>query len=180
MLKKLKQINSKIKFKNPWWTYKVDNYEMPNGNTSEYHYVSTFGSTFIIPITEENKFILVKQFRYLNNDFSIEFPGGGQKENISPLENAILELKEETGFTSNKIVELGVFNPYNGVTNEICRIFLATELVKGESNPEESEEIEVLELSEIEIDEMIKKNEIWDGMTLAAWSIFKFKKEIFL
>lgn len=180
MLKKLENIDSIVKFKNPWWTYKVDNYKMPNGKISEYHYVSTFGSTFVIPITNENKFVLVAQYRYLNEKVSLEFPGGGQKENISPVENAIIELKEETGYSSNKISELGVFNPYNGVTNEICKIFLATDLVKGESNPEESEQIEVIELYENEIDKMIKSNEIWDGMTLAAWSIYKSKKSEFL
>lgn len=176
-MSKLKRtIDSTIKFKNPWWTYKIDNYKLHNGKIAEYHYVNTFGSTFVIPITNDNKFVLVKQYRYLNDDYSIEFPGGGQKENLTPLENIILELKEETGFQSNKIYELGVFNPYNGVTNEICKVFVAKELVFGDSQPEESEELEIIYLSENEIDEKIKSNEIWDGMTLAAWALFKLKK----
>lgn len=169
-------IDTSVKFKNPWWTYRVDNYKLINGNTAEYHYVDTFGSTFVIPITNDDKFVMVKQFRYLNNRYSTEFPGGGQKEFLTPLENIIEELREETGYLSNKIHELGVFNPYNGVTNEICKVYVAKDLIKGESQLEESEEIEIVYLTEKEIDKMIISNELWDGMTLAAWALYKLKK----
>ena len=50
-----KKISSEDKFKNPWWTYRLDKYQLPNGKKGEYHYMHTGGSCFMIPITEEGK-----------------------------------------------------------------------------------------------------------------------------
>lgn len=174
-MKKLSQISTETRFKNPWWEYRFDTYELPNGELGEYHYVYTAGSTFVIPQLSNGDIIMVEQFRYLNGKTSVEFPGGGLPNGIEPVENAKKELKEETGFICNKINKLGVFNPYNGVTNEICHVFLATDLISGEQELEDSEEMSVRSYSLEEINELIASNEIWDGMTLAAWSIFKNK-----
>jgi ADP-ribose pyrophosphatase len=175
-MKKLSQISTSIKFKNPWWEYRFDTYELPNGDLGEYHYVYTAGSTFVIPVLDNGDIIMVEQFRYLNGRASLEFPGGGLPESVDPFENAKKELKEETGFTCNKINKLGVFNPYNGVTNEICHVYLASELESGEQDLEDSEEMSVKSFTQNEINKMISSNEIWDGMTLAAWSIFEHNK----
>lgn len=170
-----KKINSKIKYRNPWWEYKLDNFMMPNGKNGEYHYVHTLGSTFVIPILDDGNFVLTKQYRYLNSKFSIEFPGGGQQQGITPEKNAKKELQEETGYICNKLEKIGVFNPYNGVTDEISSVFIAKNLLLDKQNLDETEDIEVLIASELEIDEMIKNQEIWDGMTLASWALFKLK-----
>ena len=103
----------------------MDCFEIPNGFSGEYHYVHTNGSSMVIPITEEGKIILVNQFRYLCNRESIEFPCGSVKEGRSYLETAHSELEEETGYRANLMKIVGEFNPYNGVTSEICKIFLA-------------------------------------------------------
>lgn len=170
-----KKLDSKVKFKNPWWEYKLDNFQMPNGKTGEYHFVHTLGSTFVIPILDDGQIVLTKQYRYLNSKYSIEFSGGGQQEGISPEENAKKELHEETGYICNKLEKIGVFNPYNGVTNEITTVFVAQDLTLDKQNLEETEDIEVITVLEPDIDDMIKKEEIWDGMTLASWSLFKLK-----
>ncbi|MBI5325647.1 MAG: NUDIX hydrolase [Ignavibacteriae bacterium] len=172
MLKVLEQISSESKFVNPFWEYKVDKYKMPNGKTGDYHYVHSTGATMIIPVTVKNKFVMINQFRYLNNKTSLEFPGGGLNKNLTPLENAVKELKEETGYNSNSLKKVGEYNPYNGVANEICHIFLAEDLIKEKPNPEESEEFEIMELTNKDISERIISGDIWDGMTLAAWAIY--------
>ncbi len=174
MLKKLNNISSKTKYKNPWWEYRLDEYQMPSGNIGEYHYVYTRGSTFVIPMLSDGRFVMTKQYRYLVQKESIEFPGGGLAEGLSPEENAKNELKEEAGFWANNLRMIGEFNPYNGVTNEMCKVFFANNLEKLDSCPEESEEFEILFLKKEEIVEKIKKGEIWDGMSLAAWTIFLY------
>ncbi|MCX7736643.1 MAG: NUDIX hydrolase [Candidatus Kapabacteria bacterium] len=176
MLKKLEHINSEIVFSNNWWQYAKDIYLMPNGEKGEYHYVHSKGSTFVIPKTEDNYYIMIKQYRYLNRKFSIEFPGGGLKEGRKPILNALDEMKEEAGYVSDKVSELGTFNPFNGVTDEICYVFLAEDCKFIGNKPDLSEEFEILKFTENEIIDFIKKGEIWDGMTLAAWSLYYFKK----
>jgi len=177
MLKILEQISTESKFINPFWEYKVDKYKMPTGRISDYHYVNSRGATIVIPITDDNKYVMINQYRYLNQRTSLEFPGGGIKDKILPIDNAEKELLEETGYKASSLRLIGEYNPYNGVTNEICNVYVADGLVQQKSNPDDSEEFEILELSKEEINERIKNGEIWDGMTLAAWGIFLVKNE---
>ena len=171
MLRRWKKINTKVIHKNPWWTYKLDNFEIQDGFSGEYHYVHTNGSSMVIPITDDRKIILVNQFRYLCNRESLEFPCGSVKEGKSHLETAHSELEEETGYLANLMENVGEFNPYNGVTSEICKIFLARRLQLTVAKPDDTEEFELVFCSPEEIDVMISEKIIWDGMTLAAWML---------
>ncbi len=175
MLKQWKKISSIIVTKNPWWTYKRDVFQIPNGVEGEYHYVHTEGSSMIIPVLDNGEIVLVNQYRYLCERESIELPCGGVKEGKSYSEIAKIELEEETGLTSDDIVELGEFNPYNGVTNEMCKVYVARSLYDIHSTRDETEEFEILIFTPEEIDELIADGKIWDGMTLAGWSLYKLK-----
>lgn len=173
MLKIWKKIDSKIAFKNKYWSYLIDHFTIDGDKVFEYHYVQTLGSTMVIPIRDDGKIILIKQYRYLNQNFSLEFPCGSIEEGLTIDENAKKELSEETGFTAKRIEQIGFFNPFNGVTNEICYVFIAEDLIPIKANPDETEQFELLFLTENEIEEKIETNEIWDGMTLAAWMQYK-------
>lgn len=175
ILKKWKKLKTEQKFSNYWWSYRVDNYLLPDGSEGEYHYAFTYGSVFIIPVTESGNIIMVEQFRYLNDRFSIEFPGGGVKKEDGHDEQAVKELVEETGF-NGKLVYAGMFNPYNGVTNEICKVYIARNLTpSSEYKKDNSEEFILHEFTPEKIEEMIRSNEIYDGMTLASWALVKNK-----
>jgi len=169
MLSRWKTLTSKVVHQNPWWTYKVDTFEIPNGLTGEYHYVHTAGASMIVPVDGDGRLILVNQYRYLCDRESVEFPCGGVKEGKTFDEMAAIELEEETGYRSNELIRIGEFNPYNGVTNEVCAVYIATSLYQTASKPEATEEFELVVCTPDELDEMIRENRIWDGMTLAAW-----------
>jgi 8-oxo-dGTP pyrophosphatase MutT (NUDIX family) len=169
---KYKTINSETIYSNPYWEYKLDKYIMPSGREGFYHYVHSRGATLVVPLTASGKLVCTVQHRYLNQKLSIEFPGGGIKEGLLPIENAREELKEETGYEAQSLEKIGEYNPFNGVTNEICSIFVAKDLQQGNQILEESEEIHIIELTQKEFVDKIRTNEIWDGMTLAAWSLF--------
>ena len=173
MLTKLKKVSSELISVNKWWRYFVDEYTFPDGTTGDYHYVRTTGSTMVVPEKSDGIYILTKQYRYLNQRPSIEFPGGGIKPGLEPLANALEELEEEAGYTTGNLNEIGSFNPFNGVTDEICHVFLASDLIECPKRPEQSEEFEIFELNYDEIINFIKRGEIWDGMTLAAWSVYQ-------
>lgn len=174
-LQRWKKLSEKVLFANKWWKYKQDDVLLPNGREGEYHYVFTNGASLVIPMLDDGNFVLVKQYRYLNDCESLEFPCGGVKDGQSYEETAVQELAEEAGYRANTLTLIGSFNPYNGVTNEICRIYLATSLEPVPSYPDETEEFEKYVISARDIDEKIASGEIWDGMTLAAWSIMKSK-----
>lgn len=173
MLKHWKQRSTVVIKENPWWTYKLDQFEIPDGLSGEYHYVHTNGSSMVVPVTDDGRIILVNQYRFLCDKESIEFPCGGVKSGKSYEEMARLELEEETGFQATMIEHAGDFNPFNGVTNEMCRVFIARDLVKTEQKPDSTEEFEILFKTIQEFESMIKGKQIWDGMTLAAWSLVR-------
>lgn len=150
----------------------LDDYTWPDGSIHEYHYVSTTGSTMIIPQLDETTFVLTRQYRYLNSKVSLEFPGGGIKPGLLPEVNAMEELEEESGYIANKLTKIGAFNPFNGVTDEICSVFLAENLIFKGGKPDPSEEFEIITLSFDEINKKIRTGELWDGMSIASWSLF--------
>lgn len=167
-----KKISEETRATNPWWRYKYDVVERSSRKKGEYHYVDTFGSAMVLPVHDDGSIVLVKQYRYLNDRESIEFVCGGVKENHTHEEMAAMELAEEAGLKAGSLECIGQFNPFNGVTNEICKVFVATQLTEIPPAPDETEEFEILTLSIDEIDNFISTNTIWDGMTLAAWTLF--------
>jgi len=171
MLKRWKTVTTKTVSENPWWTYKVDEFEIPDRLTGQYHYVHTNGASMVIPVSKDGKIVLVNQYRYLGDRESLEFPCGSVEAGHNYMQTAHRELQQETGYRAGKIREIGRFNPYNGVTNEICKVFLANDLQQVVAKPDATEEFEILRRTPEEIEDMIRKNVIWDGMTLAAWTL---------
>ena len=174
-LKPWKKISDTVVTKNPWWTYKQDECLLPSGKKGEYHYVHTNGSSMIIPVMSDGKVLTVKQFRYLLSRESIEFPCGSVKDGSTYDQTAWYELAEETGYSAGRLFMVGEFNPYNGVTDEMCRVYIARELQHVGGTPDETEEFELLPLSVEEINDNIRDGVIWDGMTIAAWHLVKTK-----
>jgi len=170
-MKPYKVIQKSIAFKNPWWQYCHDRIELPSGRPGEYHYVLTPGSTMVIPISDDGKLLLVRQYRYLGDRDSIEFPSGGVKEGDTYDETARNELIEETGYSPSSLEFIGGFNPCNGLVHEICRVYIARDLRFVGSRPDETESFEVVSLTIEELEALIQDGTIWDGMTLAAWAI---------
>ena len=172
-LTKWKKISESILLKNSWWIYKKDETILPNGRSGEYHYVHTNGASMIVPVFSDGRIVLVNQYRYLNDRESLEFPCGGVKDGQTYEETANHELEEEAGFIAHDCQAVGEFNPYNGVTDELCRVFIAKNLVAVPSKPDETEEFEKVFLTLDEMDARITSGFIWDGMTIAAWSIVR-------
>ena len=173
MLAHWKKLTSKIVDQNPWWKHQLDSFQIPNGVKGEYHYVHTEGSSLIIPVMDDDKIILVNQCRYLRDRESIEFPCGGVQPGHTCDEMARLELEEETGYVAQSWKLVGEFNPFNGVTDEICKVFVARGLSFIKARPEATEEFEVLQVAPAELEAMIADEKIWDGMTLAAWLLVR-------
>lgn len=163
------------RFKNAWWTYLLDEYKLPSGKRGEYHFVHTLGSSMVVPVLPDGKLLLVNQYRYLLDRESIEFPCGSVKEGSNHDRTAWEELAEETGYSAKTLLQVGEFNPYNGVTDEICRVYIARDLQFVGADPDETEEFELVQLSPEELERKIAGGTVWDGMTIAAWGIGRQK-----
>jgi ADP-ribose pyrophosphatase len=133
------------------------------------------GASLVIPVFPDGRLLLVRQYRYLSDRESLEFPCGGVKEGSGYLQTARAELAEEAALEALDLDQVGEFNPYNGVTNEMCRVFIARNLRPVESVPDATEEFERILMTPVEIEQRIDSGEIWDGMTLAAWTLVRKK-----
>jgi ADP-ribose pyrophosphatase len=170
-LKAWKKLSEKVLFRNPWWTYKRDEFELPSGKRGEYHYVHSNGSSMVVPVMEDGTLLLVNQYRYLLGRESLEFPCGGVKDGATYDETARDELAEETGYAAGSLAPAGEFNPFNGATDEMCRVYVARDLRFVGGTPDETEEFETVRATPDEIESLIARGLIWDGMTMAAWTI---------
>jgi len=168
-----KKRSESIVFRNPYWTYKRDSFELPSGKPGEYHYVHTNGSSMVVPVQEDGTLLLVNQYRYLLGRESAEFPCGSVKDGSTHEETARQELTEEAGYFAGSLVLTGEFNPYNGVTDEMCRVYVAKDLRFVGGEPDETEEFELLRVTPAEVEARIRSGAIWDGMTIVAWFLAK-------
>ena len=172
-LSKWKKLSQTEVHRNPWWIYRRDEFRLPNGKQSEYHYVHTNGSSLVVPVLNDGRIVLVNQYRYLLDRESLELPCGGIKEGRTYEQTAAQELEEEAGFAARNWTMAGEFNPFNGATDEICRVFIAKNLSPVEAKPDETEEFEQIILRPEELDARIISGVVWDGMTIAGWTIAK-------
>lgn len=135
--------------------------------------MDSYGSSCVVPVLPDRAILLVNQYRYLAGRESLEFPCGAVKEGSTHDQTAWQELAEETGYSAASLVLAGRFNPYNGVTNEMCHVYIARDLRFIGSSPDETEEFETVALSPDEIDRRMRSGVIWDGMSIAAWFLIR-------
>lgn len=170
----IKKVSSEIIHKNPWWEYKNDKIIRSDGSEGEYAYIETPGNSIVVPVLDDGRLILVRQYRYLNEKWSIEFPGGGIHAGESPSDGAKRELLEESGYSTENLIKIGNFEPSVGVIKDMSHVFIANELslVKAPQS-DIFEHTEVILRRVDEFEEMIKRGEIWNGQTLGAWTMVR-------
>ncbi len=164
-----KVLKSEIKYHGKVFDHQVDEILYDSGNIGIREVAVHPGGAVVIPIKDDGKIILVKQFRYPLQKTLIELPAGKLDANEDPLNCAVRELEEETGYKANHFEKLGSIYTAPGYCTEILHIYKAIGLVPGNHNREEGEQgMELLELSLDEIKEKIISGEINDAKTIAG------------
>jgi len=172
MPRHLKKISEEVLHENPWWTYKHDIFEKSNGKQGDYFYAESPGMVMIIPVMKkDDQIVLTLQHRYLMDKQSIEFPSGGIRPGQQALDAAKAELHEETGWVAQEWIKVGEFEGSNGFVKDRGHVFIAYVTEQHKQNLDDTEDIEVMYRRPDEVDDMIRKNEIWDGQTMAAWAL---------
>ncbi len=122
----------------------------------------------IIPVTEDNRIIMVEQYRYTNDYYSLEIPAGKIDEGEALETAAHRELQEETGYDFGRLEKVYEYYPAISYSKERLIIYAAYDLIKKELPPDEDEFIEVKFFTLDEILELIKENKIMDGKTVLS------------
>jgi ADP-ribose pyrophosphatase len=145
----------------------VDEVKLPNGTTGKRELVKHPGAVSVIPITKDNKIVLVEQYRKPLEKSIIEIPAGKVEKGEHPELTAIRELEEETGYTASGLSFVASFYTSPGFANELMYIFITDELEKLEEpvSSDEDEFIEVLELTLDEAKQLVEEERIHDAKT---------------
>lgn len=163
------ELSSSVQYDNPWITVTEYNVINPSGNKGIYGKVHFKNIAIgIIPMDDNGNVYMVGQYRFTLGKYSIEIPEGGGAWNINPLESAQRELSEETGLEAQNWQHILTMHLSNSVTDELAMVYLATGLIQGHSNPEETEKLDVFKLPLEKLYQMVINHEITDSMTVAG------------
>lgn len=165
-----KTVKSEKIFEGKVISLKVDDVLLPDGATSKREVINHPGAVAIIAITENNKILLVEQFRKALERSIIEIPAGKIEKDEEPIVTARRELEEETGYTTDSLHYLQSFATSPGFADEIIHVFVARHLTKMQTPAQldEDEFVELMEVSLEEAEKMVKDQQIFDAKTVFA------------
>ncbi len=161
-------IESEKIFKGAVFSIERDRLREENGFEFVRDVVRHPGGAGCLPLLEDGRVILVKQYRHPAGRELLEIPAGKIEANEVPMECAAREVEQETGFRAGRIEPLADFYSTPGFCEERLYIYLATELTEVEQNLDYDEFVEVVYLPLAEAVAMAVRNELEDSKTIIA------------
>ena len=150
-------------------TYYHDTVKIPNGHICEFDFLGHQGAAAVLPVTEDGKLLMVRQYRNALDRFTLEIPAGGLEGPQEPTkEAAARELTEETGFVAGRMDFLLSVVSAVAYCNEKIDIYLARDLQKSERHLDADEFINVEAWEVSDLMELCYNGTIQDAKTVAA------------
>ena len=175
-MKPLKRLERKLVRKGAIIDLYCDTVEDENGFVQNYDFIKHKGAAAVVPVTEDGKILMVKQYRNALDRFTLELPAGGLNSEDEPMiQCAARELEEETGYRSDNLQPLISLRTTVAFCNEKIQIFHARELKKSHQNLDEGEFIEPLSFTIDELMDKIYSFEIEDAKTIAGLMAYRTK-----
>ncbi len=147
-------------------TLHVDTIRQASGRTTIREVVHHPGGVAAIPVLDDGRLLLIRQFRYPIGKFILELPAGKLDSGLPPLETMARELEEEAGYRAGELIPVFSFYTSPGISDELIHFFIARNLTRCAQRPEEGEHITVEAISAEECLQKIGTGEISDGKTI--------------
>jgi ADP-ribose pyrophosphatase len=176
-MQKWKLLESKYIIQRPWATLRVDKLELPNGNIKDEYYVLEYPRWVnMVAITEDQKVLFVRQYRHGADEIMVELPAGVVEEGEELEAAARRELLEETGYAFDTIEYICELYANPATSGNLTYTYLLTGGRKvQEQELDNSEDIEVVEMSIEEARQFLFDNKIGQALHSAAL-FYTFKK----
>ena len=173
-----KQLSAEYIYKGRIIKLRRDEALLPNGKTASREIIEHNGGVCVAALTDNDEILMVRQFRYPYGEVVLEIPAGKRdSKDENPLECGKRELREETGATAQKFIDLGQLYPTPGYCGEIIWLYGATGLTFGETDFDDDEFLTVEKIPLEECVQMILSGEIKDAKTQTAVLKLKLLKD---
>lgn len=165
------KISSDLIYDGKFIKLRKDQVMLPDGSEATREYFRYPGAVVIVPVFEDGRVLLERQFRYPNNQVFIEFPAGKLELDEDPLLCAQRELREETGYTAREWQFLCTIHNAIAYSDEHLDIYLARGLTEGERALDAGEFLDVFTLPFDEMLDWIRQGRVSDVKTIigAFW-----------
>lgn len=145
-----------------------DTVSLPDGGLAKREYVQHSGAVMVIPVLDDGRLVMERQYRYPLHQVFVEFPAGKLDPGEDPLECGKRELLEETGYSAAEWEYLGVFHPLISYSSEVIHFFIARGLTAGKSRLDDEEFLEIVPMQLDDLKAGILANQITDSKTIAG------------
>jgi 8-oxo-dGTP pyrophosphatase MutT (NUDIX family) len=168
-------------YDSPWLRLHRDDVRLPDGSVIAGHHVIDYPrpAVCVVPVGDDGRILLIEHYRFITDTTGWEVPAG-RVDQLEDLESAAArELREETGYTTQRLSHLGQYHPTNGSTNLTFHVYLGCELRQVGEPTDTNEIMRVAWFSLDEIWAMIDANDIRDGMSLTAllWYLARSERD---
>ena len=169
MSDEIKRVKRELKFKGKIIDFYQDTMEINGDHTVIWDFIKHKGAAAVVPVTDEGKILMVRQYRNALERYTLEVPAGALDAADEPgIVCAGRELEEETGFRSENLEWLITLRTTVAFCNERIEVFVARDLIPSRQHLDEDEVIEVEAWELKDLEEMIYTGKITDGKTIAA------------
>lgn len=163
-----KKLSSKYIYDDRWFRARADSCAFPDGRIIEPYYVVELPDWCnTVVVTADERIILVRQYRYPVDQTTYELPGGIIEKGEDPLNAAIREMEEETGYTSEDVSFLMKLAPNPAINNNTAYFFLAKNAVPaGKQHFDALEDMDTVSFSKEEIWKLLRENQLQHGVQI--------------
>ena len=145
-----------------------DAVRLPDGSQGAREYIRHPGAVAVVPLFDDGRVLLERQFRYPHRREFIEIPAGKLEPGEPPLDTAKRELLEETGYVAQQWTRLGVIHTAIAYTDEAIELFVAKQLSLQKRSLDQGEFLEVFSVPFDEAVAMVREGRITDAKSVAG------------
>jgi len=149
-----------------------DRARLPDGGEAVREYIVHPGAVLIVPVMDDGRFVVERQFRYPHNRTFLEFPAGKLDPGESALATGMRELLEETGYAASVWTRLGIIHPVISYSTEAIELYAARGLAHVGAKLDPGEFLEIVECTEAELYVAIDEARVTDAKTIAALAMY--------
>jgi ADP-ribose pyrophosphatase len=143
-----------------------DRVRLPDGNAASREYIVHPGAVMIVPLLDDGRLVVERQWRHPMARVMLEFPAGKLEAGEPPYECAVRELFEETGYRAAEWARAGILHNAIAYSTEGIDIWFARGLSLGTRRLDAGEFLDVVCATEAELDELARRGELTDAKTL--------------